>query len=190
MKSRKEKLVIGFDMDGVILNNADSKIKIAKTLGFEIKPHHTPSAIITTVLPQIILEELQKILYYTPKFILSTPLMRGVRGILAELSVKKIPIFLISRRKMPEVAIEILKKHSLWPKYFNERNSFFVNHPEDKNKSAVRLGITHYVDDELVNINVLTSVPNRFLFDPYDVFKKADHYIKIKSWSEFKKHLF
>lgn len=189
-KLNVDKPIIGFDMDGVILDNADSKLRIARKLGFDIKLHHTPAEIIKTILPQVILEKLQKMLYDNHKIALSTPLMRGARKILADLDKKEIPIFLISRRKIPEIAVKILHKHSLWPKYFNKKNSFFVVHPEDKNKRAAKLGITHYIDDELKVINVLLKVPNRFLFDQFDVFKKAANYTKIRSWSEFKNHIF
>ena len=175
-------------MDGVILDNVDSKVRIAKSLGFDIKPHHTPSEIIRTILPQNILEKLQGILYDDHDVALSTPLMRGVKTTMADLSKKNIPMFLISRRKIPEVAIKILKKHLLWPKYFNDKNSFFVAHPEDKNFQAAQLGVTHYIDDELKIINALSSVKNKYLFDQFDVFEKAGHYIKIKSWPEFRKH--
>src|SRR3989338_5898994 len=123
-----KKPVIGFDMDGVIVDNADAKIRIAKIHGFALKLHHTPSEIIRTILPHVILEKLQKALYDNPRFAFSAPLMRGVRGTLADLTKKKIPIFLISRRKIPEVAIKILKNNFLWPKYFNKNNSFFVLH--------------------------------------------------------------
>ncbi|OGM99311.1 MAG: hypothetical protein A2817_00475 [Candidatus Yanofskybacteria bacterium RIFCSPHIGHO2_01_FULL_39_8b] len=184
-----KKPVIGFDMDGVILDNADAKIKIAKKHGFEIKLHHTPTEIIRTVLPQIILEKLQKVLYGDHPIAMSTPLMRGVRTVLAEVKRRKILYFLISRRKIPEVAVKLLKKRAIWPDYFNFENSFFVAEPVDKDKKAAELGITHYIDDEQKIINILSSVPNKFLFDRFNVFKKTDYYIKIKSWSEFKKHI-
>lgn len=182
-----KKPVVGFDMDGVILDNADSKLRIARKLGFNIKLHHTPSEIIRTVLPQVVLEKLQKLLYDNHKVALSTPLMRGARKILADLDKRNIPIFLISRRKIPEVAVKILRKHSLWPRYFNENNSFFVDEPKDKNTRAAKLGITHYIDDELKVLNVLSKVPNRFLFDQFNVFEEAEHYTKINSWAQFKK---
>jgi len=187
--NKDNKPIIGFDMDGVILDNADSKIEVAKKFGLTIKFEHTPSEILKTLMPQVAWEKFQNMLYDHPKIAFSTPLMRGVRTILAELTKKDIPIFLISRRKIPEVAVKILKKHLLWPKYFNEKNSFFVAHPEDKNFQAAQLGITHYIDDELKVINALSSVENKFLFDPFDVFEKAKHYTKIKSWAEFKKHI-
>lgn len=184
-----KKPVIGFDMDGVILDNADSKIEVAKKFGFTIKLSHTPSEILKKMMPQIVWEEFQNILYDHPKFAFSTPLMIGARSMVDKLTKKGIPIFLISRRKIPGIAIKILKKHTLWPKYFNEGNSFFVVHPKDKNRQAAKLGITHYIDDELKVINALSKVPNRFLFDQFNVFEKADNYTKIKSWSEFKKYL-
>jgi hypothetical protein len=187
MKNVDKKLVVGFDMDGVILNNAKSKIQVAKKFGLNIKLGHTPSEILKTLMPQVVWEEFQNILYDHPKFAFSTPLMRGVRGILSELDRKGTPFFLISRRKVPEIAIKILSKHSLWPRYFNENNSYFVDEPKDKNTRAAKLGITHYIDDELKVINVLSSVPNKFLFDPFNAFEKAEHYIKIKSWTQFKK---
>jgi len=183
------KLTIGFDMDGVILDNADSKITIAKKFGLAIKLGHTPSEILQTMMPRVVWEEFQNILYDHPRFAFSNPLMRGIRTTLAELIKKKIPIFLISRRKIPEIAVKILKKHSLWPKYFNDENSFFVSHPKDKDTTAAKLGVTHYIDDELKIINALASVPNKFLFDPFNVFEKASHYTKIRSWAEFKKHI-
>ena len=185
-----KKPIIVFDMDGVILYNSNSKIRIAKKLGFDIKIHHTPSDIIRKILPQTILEELQSILYDNHKVALATPLMRGIRTVLDELNRKKISFFLISRRKIPEVAIMILKKHRLWPKYFNEGNARFVIEPKDKDEKAKEFGLTHYIDDELKVINALASVPNKFLFDQFGIFEEADHYTKIRSWSEFKKHLF
>ena len=181
--------VIGFDMDGVILDNVDSKIEVAKKFGLTIKFEHTPSEVLKTLMPQIVWEKFQNMLYDHPKIAFSTPLMRGVRTTLAELTKNKVPIFLISRRKIPEIAAKILEKHSLWPKYFNEKNSFFVNHPEDKNFKAAQLGLTHYIDDELKIINVLSSVKNKFLFDQFSVFEESGHYTKIKSWTEFKRHI-
>lgn len=185
-----KKPIIGFDMDGVILDNAGSKLKVAKKLGLTIKLSHTPSEILKTLMPQIVWEEFQNLLYDHPSFAFSTPLMRGTKGILAELTRREIPIFLISRRKIPEIAIKILQKHALWPKYFNEKNSHFVGHPKDKDTKAAKLGITHYIDDELKVINVLSRVENRFLFDPLNAFKRSDQYIKIRSWADFKKHIF
>ncbi len=182
-----KKMIVGFDMDGVILNNAVQKIEIAKTFGFNIKLHHTPGEILKTLMPQLLYEKLQQILYDNPKVALSVPLMSGIKGVLEGLKKAETPCYLISRRKIPEVAIRILKKHALWPMYFNETNSYFVDKPKDKNTRAAKLGITHYIDDELKIINALSKVPNKYLFDKFGVFEEAKHYTKINSWSQFKK---
>ncbi len=188
-KSKPDKKIIGFDMDGVILDNYDVKLKLAKRFGFDLKLGHTPSEILKTMMPHIVWEEIQKLLYDNSEIALSVPLMKGIKATLSALDEKKIPYFLISRRKIPEVAINILKKHKLWPKHFHGNNSFFVNEPRDKNNQAIKLGLTHYIDDELKVINVLSDVPNRYLFDPFNAFDKADNYTKLKSWSEFKKYI-
>lgn len=188
-RNTDNKFIVGFDMDGVILDNAKLKIKAAKRMGIKVELGHTPSEVLKKMMPLAVWEEFQNTLYDHPEFAFSTPLMRGIKNVLAELTDREVPIYLISRRKVPEIAIEILKKHALWPKYFNESNSSFVKDPKDKNVEAKKLGITHYIDDELRVINALSSVSNKFLFDQFSVFKKADHYIKIKSWSEFKKHI-
>ena len=189
MVSTPQKLIIGFDMDGVILDNADSKIRVAKKFNLIIKLGHTPSEILKTLMPRVVWEEFQDVLYDHPKFAFSTPLMRGTKNMLEEITKRNIKYFLISRRTIPDIAIKVLEKHGLWPKYFHKDNSFFVSKPEDKNKKAARLGITHYIDDEIKVINALSKVPNRFLFDQFNVFKEADNYTKIKSWLEFKKHI-
>src|SRR3989344_3413265 len=93
MEYSGDKLNIGFDMDGVLLDNTDSKIRVAKRFGLKIKLDHTPSEILKTLMPQVVWEEFQNMLYDHPKFAYSTPLMRGTRAILAKLVRKKIPIF-------------------------------------------------------------------------------------------------
>ena len=188
-KLNVDKKIIGFDMDGVILNNSKTKIELARKLGFNLELHHTPFEIMRTMLPQVVLEELQKMLYFTHEIAVKTPLIKGARNILMELSQKNIPYYLISRRKLPEIAIKTLRQRRVWPKYFNDNNSYFVDRPEDKDSQACKLGITHYIDDELRNIDALVSVPNKYLFDPFNVFKDAKHYTRIKSWQEFNTHI-
>ncbi len=184
-----DSIVIGFDMDGVIIDHTKNKIALAKQLGFNLLPEQTPSEFMRKVLPLQEMQKLQSILFDDRQLAMKPPLMAGAKSTL--ISVKKlgIPYFLISRRKNPELAIELLKKHKLWPKYFNENNSYFVDKPEDKDFHAARLGITHFVDDELEIINKLISVKNRFLFDQFNMHKNADFYKRIVSWLELEKHL-
>ena len=41
-----EKIFIGFDLDGVILDHAPNKIRLAKTFGFKIKKRHFQAQVI------------------------------------------------------------------------------------------------------------------------------------------------
>lgn len=185
MKPQVDK-VIGFDMDGVIVNHIKNKIKLAKQFGVKITPAQTPSEIIKTTMPLPQYRELQYLLYDHPEIGLSAPLMPGVKGVLAEIKKKKIPYFLISRRKnrtAPSMAVKLLAKHGLWPKYFNEKNSHFVEEIKDKETKAKELGITHYIDDEGKVLAALASVKNKFLFDSLGVFK-SNPYKKVVSWKE------
>ena len=79
MNDQKEKIIIGFDMDGVIVNNTQPKIRLAKALGFKLLPEQTPSEIISKHLPLLVLRELQRNLYDNIETALTTPLMRGAR---------------------------------------------------------------------------------------------------------------
>ncbi len=182
-KDKKTKKIIGFDMDGVILDHTQNKIRSAKKLGFSIKKEQTPSEIIRAIIPQSVYEEFKAYLYDGPTSSFRQQLMPGVKAVLNYLIKNDIPYFLISKQKNHQVAVKILKCHTLWPKYFNEKNAFFVDGPEAKDVKAVELGITHYFDDEPRVLEKLVSVENKFLFDHLDVFKNSG-YARVKSWKE------
>lgn len=186
MKLQVDKKIIGFDMDGVIINHIRTKVKLAKQFGVKITPAQTPSEVMKTTMPLPQYRELQYLLYDHPKIGLMSPLMPGVKKVLAEIQKKKMPYFLISRRQnrtAPNMAIKLLTKHGLWPKYFNGKNTYFVKEIEDKEVEAKKLGITHYFDDEQKVLTALVSVKNKFLFDSLGVFKNTPHN-RITSWKE------
>ncbi len=171
-------------MDGVIIDHAQRKVELAKNFGFKIAIKETPSEIIKNLIkPLAIYHKFQRVLYDAPETALSSPLMPGVKSVLAKIKKSNIPYYLISRRKKEETAITILIKHGLWPKYFNQQNTFFVLEPEDKEIKAKALGITHYIDDEQKVLDVLHSVPNKILFDSLRIFKNSG-YARVKSWKE------
>jgi phosphoglycolate phosphatase-like HAD superfamily hydrolase len=183
------KKIIGFDMDGVIIDLSVSKIILAKQSGFELTPEQTPSEIIRTLLPLQIMQKLQYLLYDHPEISLDHPLMPGAETAIREIKNSGLSYYLISRRKDSEIAKALLKKRGLWPLYFNESNSFFVENPEDKNIKALELGVTHYLDDEIKILEKLSSVNNRFLFDQFSVRQEADFYTRVNSWPAALKHL-
>ncbi|MBI2446453.1 MAG: hypothetical protein HYV51_01375 [Parcubacteria group bacterium] len=188
MKNVDNKKIIGFDLDGVIINHAPVKIKLAKEFGFKLRPKETQSEIIKTLVDDLTLKQIQKCLYHDHRFFKSTPLMRGAKSGLLKLKKSNSPFFLISRRSEPEIAVTALKYYGLWPKFFNEKNVFFVAKKEDKNIKAREIGVTHYVDDETGVLEKLVDVKNRFLFDNLDAFKNIKDYNRVKSWKELMRH--
>ena len=182
-KQVKNNIVMGFDMDGVIIDHSGQKIFLARNAGFNIKRTQTPSELMTNFMPLPQYRELQNLLYEDPEICLASPLMPGVKQTLTVVQKKNIPLFLISRRRSGSIGVKLLTKHGLWPKYFNESNTHFVKEVYDKETTAKKLGITHYIDDEQKVLNALISVKNKFLFDALGVFKNSGH-ARVESWKD------
>lgn len=187
--SKKQKKVIGFDLDGVIIDHTNLKIKLAKERGFILRPEETASDIFGNFIPKSQVQEIQYYLYDDLKTAFLSPLMAGAKEGLKQIKSVKIPYFLISRRKNAPIAVEILKHHELWPKYFNEDNVFFVETKEDKNKKSVACGVTDYIDDEISVLKKLTSVKNKFLFDKFNIATINGNFVKVSSWEELMKFI-
>lgn len=181
---KKRKLVIGFDLDDVIIDHTKTKLYLAEKLGWELKPEQTPSEVIKKIIPPEPLRKIKKSLYDDPKVAFLSSLMPDVKTTLVKIKELKLPYFLISRRQRPTIAIALLELRGLWPKFFNMRNSFFVKEDKDKNAKAVELGITHYIDNKLEVLEKLADVKNKFLFDKFNISQDTDSYTRIKSWSE------
>ena len=184
MKSHVDKKILGFDMDGVLVDNGPVKRTVLRKLGFDFRLADTPSEVIGKLLPADMLKKMQIALYHDQKMSFRAKLMPGIERLLDSLKSQNVKYFLISRRSEPKIAVELLKARGLWPKYFNESNAFFVITPEDKNTKATELGVTHYVDDERKVLAVLSNVPNKFLFDHLKVFPEHDSYTKVASHQE------
>lgn len=180
--------VIGFDMDGVVLDHTENKLLLARKLNLNIKIEETPSDIIKGLMSPQTYSRFQVYLNDDLRFRYLCNTMPGVKQELEKLIKSQVPYFLVSRRKKPLIAIKILRHHGLWPKYFNKDNAFFVSTPEDKNVKAKNLGITHYFDDQCTVLEKLVAVKNKFLFDNLGVFKNSG-YARVKSWKEIAKLL-
>lgn len=180
------KTIIGFDLDGVIINHAVLKVRMAEEFGHELKIKQTNSEIMKNLLPAEIYKKIQYFLYEHPERGVTQPLMAGVRENLRKVR-ESFPYYLISRRHSEQGkrnAVELLKIHKLWPDYFNEKNVFFVSLRGDKNIKARELGITHYVDDERKVLEKLFDVENKFLFDPFGALKAPAGCETVGSWDE------
>lgn len=189
MDRARDNLIIGLDMDGVIIDNTWSKIRFAKKLGFDLKPEDTPADFIEKNLPSEVLRELRPMLYDQPSTALQAITLRGAKSGLERLKKSGYHYFLISRRKNPELAVHLLKKRGVWPRYFNHQNAFFVAEPEDKDRLAKKLGVRIYLDDQPSVLEKLTSVRHRFLMDRFRIFTKTP-YVRVASWQEFIKKIY
>lgn len=176
-----KKIVLGLDLDGVILDHTNARIAVAKEHGYTLTPEQTPSDIIRTVLPAPVLEKMKYVLYDDPVYSLKAPLMAGVVSALQRLHDRHINFVLISRRENKDIGRATLEAHGIFPKFFNSENVFFVSSAEEKNTQARACGVTHYVDDQIYVLNYLTDIPHRFLFDPMNVFQNSP-YPRFTSW--------
>jgi len=190
MEAQEKKLIIGLDMDGVIVDNVKNKIAVAKKFGVNLLKKHTQSDVLENYVSQEVLAAIREYSYHNLETALTAELIPGAESALAAIKNSGAPYFLISRRAKPEVAKELLKKRGLWPNYFNEANAFFVEKPEDKNEKAVELGIHIYMDDQPSVLSKLTDVRDRILFDRFGNFGELPFvHKKVSTWRQFLNHL-
>lgn len=182
--------IIGLDLDGVIIDHTANKIRLAREFGFDLTLEETPSDIIRTKLLKDTHDKIQWHLYDDPDMALSASLVTGAREGLELLRASQLPYILISRRKKPEIARQLLERFGLWPTYFDDSNTFFVKNSAEKNERAKALNVTTYLDDQPSVIAALADVPQKFLFDPHGVYAPSpQQYRTVKSWIEFLKHV-
>jgi FMN phosphatase YigB (HAD superfamily) len=184
MHRQENTMIIGLDLDGVIIDHTQNKIKIAARYGINLALEDTSPARMWKIIPPELNQEIRNQMYDDTDEALSAPLMEGAYSGLAKLREQHIPYFLVSRRKKPIHAIHLLERRELWGKYFIPENTFFVDEPEEKDIVAHKLGLTHFVDDELRVLDALESVPNRILFDARNLCSDKKEYHCVENWSE------
>lgn len=187
---QEECRVVGFDMDGVIVDHSRNKVTLAKRFGISLALADTHSEQLPTMMPHALYEDLQNELYGDSEFALSAELMDGAAETLRQLSERGIPFVLISRRRNPENAIALLARRGLWGTSFTTKNAFFVGSPKEKNGVAVREGVTHFFDDERKVLRVMPDVENRFLFDSFRQFEDEQGIKRIFDWGMVRSVLF
>jgi uncharacterized HAD superfamily protein len=182
--------IIGFDLDGVIIDFSERKRALAAQFGISLRPNETPSDIFKALIPPETLDKIQNLLYDDAKLASPSLLMPGAMATMEKLKELKNKFYLISRRRNLENAISALKGYGLWPRIFDEKNTFFVRHAEDKNEMAKKLGINFYFDDELGVLKKMSGVRHRFLFDQFGVFNKIADFPRILSWNNIETLIF
>lgn len=184
-----ESIIVGFDLDGVIIDHTQNKIRVANRYGIMLRPEDTHSEKMAKFVSPKIYHEIQEQIYDDTDEALSAPLMAGAYSGLARLSECGIPLFLISRRKKPVHALHLLERRGLWGNVFTPENTFFVEKMDEKDPVAERLGITHFVDDETRVLDLMPSVAERILFDNRDLFSDSPKFHRVKNWSELETKL-
>ena len=184
MTSQEDIFVVGFDLDGVIIDHTQNKMRIGARYGVTLRPEDTQSERMADLFSKETYREIQKQMYDDTDEALSAPLMEGAFAGLASLREHDIPYFLISRRKTPINALHLIERRGLWGEYFTPENTFFVEHMEDKDPVARELGVTHFVDDERRVLRLMPSVPKRILFDDRSHFADDTDFLCVRSWSE------
>lgn len=180
--------IIGLDMDGVIIDHTENRIRFAEEFGFSLTPEEAVSDIMKKKMPIDTYEKIQELLYDDPITGLSLPLISGAKSNIELIRQSETLYYLISRRGNPQIGRALLQKRGLWPGLFNEKNAFFVETKEDKNNKARELGVTVYLDDQPSVLDVLVDIPQKFLFDPLYAYAKNPEYAeysKIHSWDKF-----
>ncbi len=174
--------VVGFDLDGVIIDHTDNKIALARSFGVALTPNQTHSEILPRHMERSDYLELQNQLYDGTGIALSAPLLRGARETLVMLRERAIPFVLISRRRNPEHAIALLTARGLWGDLFTPQNTFFVESPEAKNVVGVREGVTHFFDDERRVLRAMPDISSRFLVDSFHLFDDEAEFPRMHDW--------
>ena len=182
-KQKIKKINIGLDLDGVIIDHTQNKVKIAKSLGFKIKKEETQSEILKNILPEDKYKKLQNIIYNKTTFF--SPPEPFVFKILRELSRDATnEFFIISCRRGRGVdpAREWLEKHKIF-KFVPSKNIFFVETEKEKNIYCQKLKIKIYLDDKVRILDMVSFVRYPIFYNP----KKSLHnkkYLEIRSWKE------
>lgn len=184
--NKRTRHVVGLDLDGVLVDHTENRMKFARAFGVKLAPWETPSEVMRKKIDGPTYGKIQWLLYDNPATALTPPLVSGAREGLLYLHENRTPYFLISRRGYPDRAVELLMKHDLWPHYFGPHNAFFVAQKEDKDEKASALGIQAYLDDEASVLEALSSVPQKFLFDPHRAHHEAQgDFERVFSWPQF-----
>ena len=181
---KKTPMMVGFDLDGVIIDHTENKIHLASERGFHLDPKETASDTMRRKLPVDVYADIQHHLYADIPVPKEPPLMNGALSALAVLKGFGVPFVLISQRRNPEAAIMLLERHHVTPQYFTPDKLFFVDEPEDKNTKAREAGVTHFVDDEIRVLSVLSDVSCRILFDPHGAYPFLKEYRRIGSFTD------
>jgi len=117
--------IIGLDMDGVIIDHAENRARLAEKFGFSLTPEEAVSDIMKKKMPIDTYEKIQKMLYDDPIMGLSLPLIFGTKSSVELLRQSEMRYYLISRRGNPQIGRALLQKKRVMARAFQRKKHFF-----------------------------------------------------------------
>jgi len=178
---------LGLDFDGVIVDHTQTKIALAKNIGFKLRPEETASKVFKTMIPKKEYSSLKRKLYGT--FATTFRPMSGVMRNLKRLHENNVKIFVVSRRKVgSRAAVKNWIQNQIGG-IIEKDNIFFVERDVDKKDVCKKLGIDIFLDDKLEVLEPMLQIKKRFVFDPHNVHRKITGIKIIKSWDEFTENI-
>lgn len=176
---------IGIDLDGVIIDHTENKIRLARELGFDIKPEQTPGHRLRKIVGEENYQKIRKLLY--GPLTESAPLMDGALNYLTQLAANNYKLFIISARFRENQPVAWNWINHYLSNIFDKHQILFVEQEKQKDLVCRNLKIDVYLDDKVDVLKNLISVPWLCLFDRYQI--RNDFNLKniypVSSWLEF-----
>jgi phosphoglycolate phosphatase-like HAD superfamily hydrolase len=175
-------IIVGFDLDGVIIDHTQNKLTFAHRVGVDLQPSQTHAEVMGQYMTPDQYSELKWQIYDHSPEALEAPLMEGAYYALKRLKEADVPIVLVSLQKNPMHAVDLLDRHGLWGSIFTADNTFFAKDKEEKHRIARALLVTHFVDDEPGVLDSMVSIPERILFDTRALFPHHPGVTVVSGW--------
>ena len=79
MKQESMQHIVGLDLDGVIFDHTENRLRLAGEFGFSLLPSDTAADLISEKLPPEVHSAIQHAIYDNPRVALTAPLVDGAR---------------------------------------------------------------------------------------------------------------
>lgn len=166
-------IIIGFDLDGTLIDHSGVKISFAETHNVRLSPHETPSDVIKKHISKELLQKMQYYIYDDVLGGTTQTIMEGAVETFSRLQKEEIPFFFVSRRRTDvsqNNALRILAEGGILGTFIHKNRIFFAPTIKEKALIARAQGITHFIDDEADALHAMDPAMHRIFFDQFDVF--------------------
>lgn len=178
---KNKNIKIGIDLDGVVIDHTENKIKAARELGFSVTAKETTSSkFLKAKMPDETYKALQRRVYDEMSST-APPIPQALESI-RELHNRGFELFIISRRKIPGPAVDWLRRYGVL-EIIPKEKVFFVKEDHQKERIAQKLKIDILIDDQHKVLKELKSVKHVVFFNLHKV--DNEDFCEVNSWEEF-----